>query len=298
MARVLVTGGHGFIGSHLMNYLYEKGNKVLGIDNLMHASQNEVHTKYVDVRNYKELLDYFSNCDVCFHLAAQISVDRSIQFPQETIDINILGTQNVLECARKTGTKVVFASTSEIYGTSQKEFIDENHPLDCHSPYGASKVAADRLCLAYKNTFGSDVVIVRNFNTFGTYQSDDSYGGVIAKFTNQALKGEDLILYGDGSQERDYMHISDAMKAYEIAMCLPSGTVVNFGTGKTIVIKELAEQIIKLTGSQSRIIVGPPRKGEVQRLCADITKAKTYGFAPQTNFDEHLKEYIEWKTKR
>ena len=292
--NILITGAAGFIGSHLHKYLTDKGHRVLGIDNLSHPCNSGVKTEYADVRYEKELLPYFSNCDIVFHLAAQISVDKSIYNPEETIATNILGTQNVLELARRWNTKVIFASSSEIYGTAQKDFIDELHPMDAQSPYGASKIAGDRMCYAYYQTYKKDIVVVRNFNTFGEYQADDSYGGVIAKFTKAALANEDIEIFGDGNQERDYMHVRDAVKAYELAIDLPAGSVMNFGTGRTVTVNEIAQEIVKLTNSKSRIKHVEARKGEVQRLCADITQAKKFGFKPSTDFKKDLGGYIKW----
>lgn len=295
MSNILITGNCGFIGSHLYQRLTEKGHSVVGIDNLSHACGNKVPTEYCDVRDFHGLLPYFSNCDVVFHLAAEISVDKSIDSPEITIATNVLGTQNILELARRFGIKVVFASSSEIYGSSKTEYMNESHPLDAQSPYAASKVAGDRLCYAYQRTFGLNVNIVRNFNTFGPYQADDSYGGVIAKFTKAALAGEPLEIYGNGRQERDYMWIDDAVQAYEMALDQLFYQPVNFGSGKTISIINLATMIVDLCKSKSDIKFIFPRKGEVQRLCADISRAKIIGFNPTTDFQKHLGEYILWK---
>lgn len=299
MANCLISGSAGFIGSHLYKHLEKQGHTVVGIDNLSHPCGQEVPTQYADVRYYKDLLPFFSNCDAVFHLAAQISVDKSIDNPEETIATNILGTQNVLELARKFKTKVIFASSSEVYGTAQTDFINEDHPLDGHSPYAASKIAADRLCFAYWKTYSMPIVIVRNFNTFGEYQNDDSYGGVISKFVKAALANDDLWVNALGTQERDYMHIRDAIKAYEFALGVEKrGEVFNFGIGKTIRIKDLAEFIIKYTNSKSEIRFNVARLGEVEKLCADITKARKWGFEPQTDFWKDLGRYIEWVKER
>jgi len=292
--NILITGAAGFIGSHLYEYLKNMGHKVVGIDNLSHPCGKKIKTQYADVRYFKELYPYFMNCDVVFHLAAQISVDKSIYNPEETIATNILGTQNILELARKFKTRVVFASSSEIYGSSQSDFMYEGHPLDAQSPYGASKIAGDRLCYAYYKTYGMEIVVVRNFNTFGEYQAADSYGGVIAKFTKAALSNKPLEIYGDGTQERDYMHVKDAVHAYDIAKELPAGSVVNFGSGRTIKIIDLANRIIDITDSKSKIVHVTPRKGEVQRLCSDISKAMSFGFNPKTDFWKDLEGYITW----
>ena len=181
--------------------------------------------------------------------------------------------------------------TEEMILISDKQ--GEDHPLDPQSPYGASKLAGDRLCFAYSQTFPEmNICVVRNFNTFGEYQRDDSYGGVIAKFVKMAFRDEPLTLYGDGTQRRDYMHVKDAVSAYMLARTL-EGTY-NFGTGKPIGIRWLAERIIRMTGSRSKIVVTKPRRGEVYWLEADIKKARNVGFKPETNFWKDLKKYIEW----
>ena len=215
--KVFITGGAGFIGSHLHKKLESDGHEVKSIDNFMHPSKAPHKSVYGDIRYYQDIEPYVKWADIVYHLAAQIHVDKSIKNPQETIDININGTLNILEACRVYNKKLVFASTSKAYGTSQCEYMTEDHPLDCQSPYGASKVAGDRLCKSYIDTYEMDITILRNFNTFGEYQNDGSYGGVIAIFTRQALNGDDITIFGDGSQERDYMYIDDAVQAYMIA---------------------------------------------------------------------------------
>lgn len=293
--NIFITGIKGFVGSHLANALFEQGHKVLGIDNLFHPCLNitKMEFTYGDIRD-KDLVDSFvSKSDIVFHLAAQIHVDYSIEHPQETVDINVSGTLNVLEACRRYKKKLIFASTSEAYGSSQTDVMNEEHPLDCQSPYGASKVAGDRLCKAYIDTYGMDIVIVRNFNIFGPYQNDTSYGSVIAKFTTAAYLGQPLQIYGNGEQERDYMYIDDAIQAYMAAIKLPSG-VYNFGTGITVKIKELAELIKKYSNSVSKIEFITARAGEVQRLCADISKSQIHGFKSDTDFNRDLLKYVKW----
>jgi len=298
LMRVFLTGSRGFMGSHLAEYLTKQGNEVFGIDNLFHSCEKPIDpaiwTKG-DIRNVIDLEKYIEWADVVVHLAAQIHVDYSIQHPQETLDINVKGTLNVLELCRKYRKRVLIASTSEAYGSSQSEFMDENHPLDCQSPYGASKVAADRLAKAYIDTYGMDIVIIRNFNAFGPFQNDGSYGSVIAKFTRKAMRGECLDIYGDGSQERDYMYIDDIVSAYDFAIHkLPRG-VYNFGTGKTVKIKEVAQKVIQhVINEDAEIVYGPARAGEVQRLCCDTTKVKSFGWTSKTNFDYDLERYVKW----
>jgi len=292
MANYLVTGGAGFIGSHLSRKLEGLGHRVVSLDNFMHPCENPHDSKFADVRYSQDMSQYFKGCDACFHLAAQISVDRSIHSPQETIDINVNGTLNILELCKKHGVKLVFASTSEVYGTSQAKKMSEDHPLDAQSPYGASKVAADRLCKSYIDTYGMKIVILRNFNTFGPYQNDDSYGGVIARFTKHALNGEDLNIFGSGKQERDYMWVDDAVDAY-IKLVNQAG-VYNAGSGSTITVNRIAQIIKEESGSKSRIVHGKPRPGEVQRLCCDSGKIKKLGWRPRISIESGIRKYVDF----
>lgn len=314
--KVLITGGRGFIGYHLKEEL-KKSCQVKTIDNLFHPCLAPVDDtfNYADVRYYHEIEPYIKWADVIYHLAAQIHVDRSIEYPQETIDVNVTGTLNVLEACRKYKKKLIFASSSEVYGTQEytnfrcaclrKEGltkdqgdISELHPLNGQSPYAASKIAGDRLCKAYFDTYGLDVTILRNFNTFGPYQNDTSYGGVIAKFTKAALRGQPLYVYGSGEQCRDYIYITDAIAGYKLCATKKlSGRAVNIGSGATITINELAKLIKRIAKSNSRIIHTKPRRGEVKRLCADISFAQRCGFKPKTNFTTNLKEYVDWYKK-
>lgn len=295
--KILITGAAGFIGSHLHSKLRKDGHIVIGIDNFMHPSQHPLtkYVKYGDVRYYQDIEKYVEWCDVVFHLAAQINVDKSISNPQETLDINVTGTLNVLEAVKKFDKKMVFASSSEIYGSSQEEYMNEKHQLDAQSPYAASKVAGDRLCKSYYDTYGTKVAILRNFNTFGEYQNDDSYGGVIAIFTRKAYSGDELQIFGSGEQSRDYMHVSDAIRGYEF--CLEKelwGKSVNIGSGFTITVNEIADIIKEVTGSKSNIVHVEPRAGEVQRLCADTSFAQSLGFKINTNLKENIKSYALW----
>jgi len=293
--KILITGSGGFIGYHLLEKLKREGNKVIGIDNGFHLCKANSRYLQADIRNAKLMDELIKKVDIVFHLAAQIHVDYSIKYPKETYDINLTGTLNILSACLKHKKRLVFASTSEIYGTSQSEFMDENHSLNPHSPYAASKLAADRLCYSYYKTYGLDVAILRNFNTFGPFQNDDSYGGVIAKFTKRAFKNEPLEIYGDGEQQRDYMYIDDALKGYEIcAQNNLNGRPINIGSGKTVKIKNIAKIIKNLTGSKSKIIYVNSRMGEVERLCAETNFAKKFGFISGTDFEKDIAKYVKW----
>lgn len=296
--RILVTGAAGFIGAHLYEKLRNDGHQVTGVDDFSHPSQHPITDLVLraNVCNRDRMDSLVKRADLVYHLAAQIHVDKSIKDPQDTIERNVIGTLNVLEACREHRVPMVFASSSEVYGTAQSRRMDEDHPLDAQSPYAASKVAGDRLCKSYLDTYQVDVAILRNFNTFGPYQADggegSSYGAVIGIFTRAALRGEPLTVFGDGKQERDYMHISDALAGYELAA--RHRGVLNIGTGKTVSINALAKKIVRMTGSPSRIVHVDPRPGEVQRLCAGIGRARRLGFKPSTDFDLDLATYIEW----
>ncbi len=295
--KYLVTGAAGFIGGHLYEKLKKDGHEVCGVDNFFHASSNPINKEieYCDVRYYRDIERFVEWSDIVFHLAAQIHVDRSITNPQETMDINVTGTLNVLDAVKKYDKEMVFASSSEVYGTAQEDTISEIHQLDSQSPYAASKVAGDRLCKAYYDTYKTKVAILRNFNTFGPFQADDSYGGAIAIFTRQALLGESITVYGTGEQERDYMYFTDAIRGYQF--CINEGLwgkPINIGTGETITIKDLAYMIKDITESKSDIVYRSPRPGEVMKLKADIRLAKSKGLKLETNFKENLRNYIKW----
>jgi len=299
MKKMLITGSAGFIGYHLGNFLKKRGYQVIGIDNFLHPCRAKADNIYADIRYFQDIEPLVQKADLVFHLAAQINVDKSIVNPEETFDINVKGTINILEACRKYKKKLIFASSSEVYGTAQTDNMNESHPLNPQSPYAASKAAADRICFSYIETYGMDVSILRNFNTFGPYQNDDSYGGVIAIFTRLALEDKTLKIFGDGKQERDYIWIEDALQGYEIAAENNiKGKPLNIGSGKTIKINQLAKLIVKLTHSSSKIIHVKERPGEVRKLCADISFAKSLGFLPKTDFEKNLKEYIQWFKKQ
>jgi len=293
--KILITGNLGFIGSHLHKKLLAQGHDVKGVDNASHPCGQNVPYNYADVRYYSSVYKLVDWADVIFHLAAQINVDKSIDQAEETVAVNVTGTVNVLDAITKLDKKMIYASSSEIYGSSLSEIMNEDHALNPHSPYGASKAGADRLCKSYFTTYGTKVVIQRNFNVFGEYQNSDIYGAVIPKFISRALKNEPIEIFGDGTQERDFMYIQDALTAYEFSLKNELwGEEINFGTGVTISINQLAEMIIKIIGSSSDIVHTAARPGEIKRLCAGIEKAKKFGFQPQTDFERDLTKYINW----
>jgi UDP-glucose 4-epimerase len=309
--RMLITGGAGFIGSHICEKYTKDGHSVICLDNFLSG----------DLANVKPLLDYRNfkliegdirdvvllkktvrDIDVVFHLAAQVHVDMSYSEPKLTYDINVMGTQNVLEIARSCDVKkVIHTSTSEVYGSAQYIPVDEKHPLDAPHPYGASKIAADRMCNAYVKTYGMNISIPRFFNVFGPRQRDSGYGAVIPMFTKRVLNKMQPIVYGKGMQTRDYTYIEDIVRAFDLILNhKPSLEPVNIGYGKDVSILDLANLVISLCGKDGKIkpIHDKPRIGELNKLVADTRKAKRIlGWKPEYDFEAGLRKFIRWYKK-
>jgi UDP-glucose 4-epimerase len=306
--KMLITGGAGFIGSYLCEKYTKEEYTVLCLDNFL--SGNLLNVRHLlDYRNFKlikgdvrdfDLLErIIRDVDIVFHLAAQIHVDRSYVEPRLTYEINVMGTQNVLEVARIYDVKkVIHTSTSEVYGSAQYVPIDEKHPLDAPHPYGASKIAADRMCNAYVQTYGMDISIPRFFNIFGPRQRDIGYGGVISIFTRRVLNNIPPVIYGDGRQTRDYTYIEDAIRAFDLVLNHKSRLEpINIGSGKEVSIIDLANMIIDLCGKKGEIkpVHVEPRIGEVKQLIADARKAKKIlKWEPKYDLKEGLKAFIQW----
>lgn len=306
--RILITGAAGFLGSHLSEKYVNEGNIVYAVDNLLNGNLNNIRTlfhkknfKFIheDIRRDELYETLPSDLDAIIHLAAQIHVDRSIVNPTETFNINVGGTQKLLEFARMHDvTRILHASTSEVYGSAQYVPMDENHPLLARHPYGVSKVAADRLCFTYNETYDLGIDIIRCFNLFGPRQNDTGYGGVIAIFIKRVLQGKPPIVYGDGTQTRDYMYIDDAVQAYDIMLNSNSNhgkNGINFGSGTEISVNEIANLITRYMYKEIKPIHIEPRPVEVQRLFADISKSKEQlQFKPTIEFEKGLSILIDW----
>ena len=306
--RILITGGAGFIGSHLAEDLVKNGYSVKIVDDFSTGNVNNI-LELFNYKNFKMLRGSITDkellakattdVDIILHLAAQIHVDRSILEPRRTFDVNTLGTLNILDAALENNVElVVYASTSEVYGSAKYVPMDENHPLNPASPYAATKAAADRLCFSYFNTYKLPVVIARCFNTYGPRQKGSGYAAAIPKFIRKALSCMPPIIYGDGKQTRDYMYIKDAVSAYKCILENPEnilGEAVNFGTGKEISILDLASTICEICGNRTTPVHVAQRAGEVKRLCADVSFAeKALNFRPQYSINRGLKEFVEW----
>jgi dTDP-glucose 4,6-dehydratase len=307
--KVLVTGGDGFIGSHLTEKLLELGANVSilvksKIDktgpvlvNLKHLIDS-IEILNVSVAENDCITHILKNKPkIIFHLAAIAYVNYSFEHPFETVRVNDYGTLNVLQAAMNLDVeRLVVTSSSEVYGTAQKDMIDEDHPLNPTSPYAASKVAADRIAYSFWKTYNLPIAIIRPFNTYGPRHTYD----VIPKFIKLALKNEPVTIYGSGEQSRDFTYVDDMVRAFLTMGSHKSavGQVINFGTGKHVSINETAEKIVKISQSKSKIVHVEKRLAEVARLTCDYSKAKKLlGWEPQVSVDEGLKRNIDWDRK-
>ena len=306
MKKYLITGGAGFIGSHLCERILNMGHFVVCLDNFYNGNLNNIrglfnHENFYFVEgsilDHELLKELAIDCDYIFHLAAQIHVEKSIIRPAETLEINLQGTKNVLDiCTRYKHLSMVMASSAEVYGESEGAH-SELSPLRPQSPYAASKVAAESLCVSYYHTYSTNVRIVRNFNTFGPRQKSSGYGSVIAIFVRRALNGKPLIVYGDGEQTRDYQYVEDVINGYMIAQDIPPGEIVNTGFGKDYTINDIAKSIITLSNSSSSVVHTDSRPGEVKKLNSNVEKIKNYGHVNQYSLEEGLQKYINWVAK-
>jgi len=307
---VLVTGADGFMGSHLTERLVADGAKVsvlvrprsvtgtvgAAFRNLGPVADRLVRVIATDVAGpdaEAAIVDLAPS--VVFHLAADAYVERSFEHPREVLRTNMDGTMSVLEAARRAPAieRVVVTSSSEVYGPAQSPRMREDHPLHPTSPYAASKVAADRMAMAYHRTYGTPVAVIRPFNTYGPRHVYD----VIPKFIARALRGEPLRVFGDGSQSRDFTYVDDMVDAFMRMGAHPGavGRVVHFGTGTATTIAALAEAVAAAVGGDVRIERAEARAAEVQRLCCDAgLAASVLDWTPQVTLTEGLARNVAW----
>lgn len=301
--RALVTGGGGFIGSNVARLLLHGGWEVVILDNFSTGFRENVArlrpaaVLEADVRDAEAVGRAMRGVQVVFHLAASVGNARSIAHPIDDAEINVLGTLRVLEAVRAAGARlVVFSSSAGIFGELRHLPIREDHPVEPDSPYGATKLAAEKLCLAYAKLYDLDAICLRYFNVYGINQRYDAYGNVIPIFAHRLLHGMPLVVFGDGHQTRDFVNVRDVAQANLMASrtCGVSGAF-NIGSGTSITINALAELMCTVSGLRSQIEHGPLRRGDVHHSLADITAARTVlHYEPTVPMDEGLAEYLDW----
>ncbi|MBI5034838.1 MAG: SDR family oxidoreductase [Chloroflexi bacterium] len=301
--HALVTGGAGFIGSNIVKHLLAEGHRVTVLDNLLSGyRQNldpfpQVEFLEGDVRDAVIVERAMQGVEVVFHLAASVGNKRSIEHPLEDSEINVLGTLRVLEAARRNGVrKVVFSSSAGIFGELKTIPIREDHPVEPDSPYGASKLGAEKLCLAYAKLYPLECVCLRYFNVYGENQRYDAYGNVIPIFAHKILQGEPITIFGDGEQTRDFVNVRDVVQAnYKAAMARGVSGAFNIASGTRITINRLAEWMCEASHGLVPIQHGSPRPGDVRHSLADISAASlAFGFAPTVDLREGLADYMTW----
>lgn len=305
--ETLVTGGAGFIGSHLVDELLARGHEVKVLDNLHSGSLQNIRNHMEnpslqflksDIRNKTEVEKAIRGVDVVFHEAAITSVPTSVKDPQLTEEVNLEGTRNLLKQSLAEGVeRFIFASTCAVYGEAENLPIKENSQLKPISPYAESKLAAEKECIKFTKQERLKTVILRYFNAYGPRQGGGKYSGVISKFIERSETGETPIIYGDGKQTRDFVYVKDIVKANLLSLDKREavGQVFNVGSGKGISIKELLKTILELTErSEIKPVYEDPRANDIRHSEADLSKInKKLGYEPQTSLKEGLKELIE-----
>jgi UDP-glucose 4-epimerase len=319
--KALITGGAGFIGSHLAEQLLDRGQEVTIIDNLSTGQFENIahlekrigfHFAIEDIRNTTVMDRLVSECDVIYHLAAAVGVFSIVSSPIDTIEINVGGTEVVLRTARRYRKKVLIASTSEVYGKNEKVPFNEDDDRTLGATtksrwsYAASKELDEFLALAYHKAADLPVVIFRLFNTVGARQRGH-YGMVLPRFVQWALKGEPIQVYGDGTQQRCFGNVHDVVQAIIGLAESPQavGEVFNIGSNQEITIYELAERVRAQTGSSSEIVMVPydqayqPGFEDMRRRVPDIAKIKRIiGWEPVTPLDETIDQIIAYQRAR
>ena len=306
----LVTGGAGFIGSHLVETLVSEGCKVAVLDNL--SSGNYVNLKHIegqfsfyqdDIRNQQALNAAAEGCEVIFHLAAVVSVPQTIENPVDSAAVNEMGTLSIFEAARKQkARRVVFASSCAVYGDDLRLPKREDMNPKPQSPYAVQKLAAEYYARVFHELYGLETAVLRYFNVYGPRQDPSSpYSGVISIFMTKALHHAPAVIYGDGSQSRDFIYVEDVVRANLLAATAKgvSGQVINIGSGSSVIINHLWNAICALSGQNLKPKYAPKRPGDIVESVAAIDFAKTLlGFEPEISFEKGLESTFEWHRNR
>lgn len=303
---VLVTGGAGFIGSNLVRHLIDDNNTVTVLDNFMSGFRDNLDPHPLlrivdgDVRDIKAVELAMQGSEFVFHLAASVGNKRSIDLPLIDAEINVLGTLNILEAARKHGIrKVIVSSSAGIFGELKTVPIKEDHPLEPDSPYGCTKLCEEKLSLTYSKLYDFEVICLRYFNVYGPKQRYDSYGNAIPIFVFKMLRNEPIIIFGDGEQTRDFVHVDDVVQANLNAADINGiSGAFNIASGTQVTINKLVEIIIASKKSTVKVEHGPVRLGDVRHSLADITLAQTkLNYFPKMDLVKGINGYVEWAQK-
>ena len=311
--KVLVTGGAGFIGSHLVERLLADGHNVAILDDFndfydpkikranIAAVGKDVRVHDVDLRDGEKVANVFrtEKFDAIFHLAARAGVRPSIQQPQLYYDTNVAGTLHLLEAARTSGVeRFIFASSSSVYGAAKKiPFSEEEHLTQTLSPYAATKIAGEFLCSTYSHLYKMRIVALRYFTVYGARQRPDL---AIHQFTRKIHAGDPIDQFGDGTTRRDYTYIDDIIQGTIASLKFggPTFDVFNLGESDTIQLKDLIAAIEKALGKKAKINKLPEQPGDMPLTCADISKAKKLlGYDPKTKFEDGLPKFVDWFLK-
>lgn len=308
MKQILVTGGAGFIGSHLCERLVEEGNAVICLDNFYSGSKSNIwhligHPGFELVR-HDVTEPYRAEIDEIYNLACPASPVFYQYDPIQTTKTSVIGTFNMLGLAKRTKAKILQASTSEVYGDPARHPQEESYwgnvnPIGIRSCYDEGKRCAESLCFDYHRIHGVDVKVIRIFNTYGPRMAVND-GRVVSNFVVQALKGEDLTIYGDGTQTRSFQFVSDLVEGMIRMMATPKGFTgpVNLGNPGEFTMIELAEKVLSKVGGKSKIVFKPLPDDDPKMRCPDITLAKKeLGWEPKVSLDEGLDEVISYFRK-
>jgi UDP-glucose 4-epimerase len=306
VTRVLVTGGGGFIGSHLVSRLAAEGYEVRVLDNFATGRRenlaglgSEVEVVEGDLQSYERVHTAVRECEVVFHQGALPSVPRSVGDPLTTNAVNVIGTLNVLLASRDSGVRrVVFASSSSVYGATPELPKREDLPVAPISPYAVTKLAGESYCRSFSEVYGLETVTLRYFNVFGPRQDPLSqYAAVIPRFIGAGLDGVEMTIYGDGEQSRDFTYIDNVIEANILAMRSASaaGQVFNAACGERITVNRLVEELGAILGTEVAARHVAPRAGEVQHSLADLSRAaEQLGYKPTVPFAEGLARAVAY----
>jgi UDP-glucose 4-epimerase len=300
--KVAVTGGLGFIGSHLIGKLNEDNDVVIidnqasgNIKNIEDLDFTKIDTDFSDITQANlELI--FEDVDYVFHMAAVTSVPLSVNDPIKSNEVNITGTLKVLEAAKNCEVKkLILSSSSAVYGETETVPINEKSPINPLSPYAVTKATGELYCRVYSEIYELSTIALRYFNVFGPKQDPKSqYAAVIPIFIDKLLKNESPLIYGDGKQTRDFVSIKQVVEANILAAKSNKTGSYNIGLGKSTSINQLFEMIKDIMGKDISPIYENERAGEIKHSVADISKAKSIGYTPKNEFKEELAETVEW----